>query len=345
MKIPFAILCIMLFFSTIAWTQKNFTDYVQLYPMGEDPNIRYMSSYTSQESILFEANPIVRYSVYNDFMRGLMEEYKHTQAWYISFRPQLRMYNEASLPIKTPSYKILLGTQHFYRLHSNRLSKIKQEFLGVYFETGHYSNGQKGSAFSEKFEDGSAGSDSIYGLIDESSNLSDMLNRNSGNFSTNLTELILNYRTYRIDRKNVPKVMHSFNIGYTLYHLRFLGFVEFGGYSEKDIRLYGKRRYLLGYEYTKVLKDGEGLRFSVKQNVEIIPSAHKSVNPIRSETTVTIYPFINYKKFIVKAQVIGFFVSYIYGHDNYNFRYVDAGHQVSIGISWCQFPPFAMQKN
>ena len=332
-------------FSSIVIAQKNFNDYAQFYPIGEDPTIRYMSSYVKQENILFEANPTVRYSVYNNVMRGLMEEYKHTQAWYVSFRPQLRMYNENSFPIKTPSYKMFLGTQHLFRIKTNKVSAKIQEFVGFSFETGHYSNGQEGCAFSTLYADESKECDSIYKAITSSSNLSEMLNRKNGNFSTNLSELILNYRWYRLDKNNEPKEMHSVNAGYTLYHKRAFGLVNFGGYSDQDIKIFGQNRFSIGYEYMEVFKDGEGVRISFKQNVEFIQGAHKQVNPIRTETIFTVYPFVNYKKFIVRPIAIGLFISYVYGHDNYNYRLVDSGHQITCGISWTQFPPFVMKKN
>jgi hypothetical protein len=343
MKKYYLFLCLVPF--TASFAQKSFNDYAQFYPIGEDPNLRYMSSYSKQETILFEANPTVRYSVYNNFMRGLMEEYKHTQAWYISFRPLLRMYNEISFPVKTPSYRMFLGTQHLYRIRYDATSDKIQEFLGFSFESGHYSNGQAGCAFSDQYPDDCAACDSIYNTITPTSNLSDKLNRKNGNFSTNLSELVTNYRWYRLDKNNEPKEMHSFHGGYVLYHKLLLGLANFGGYSDEDIRIYGQSRILMGYEYMEVFKEGEGIRVSFKQNIEIIQGAHKFVNPIRMETIFTLYPFVNYKNFILRPTAIGIFMSYVYGHDNYNFRLVDSGHQITFGMSWTQFPPFAMKKN
>ncbi|MEL7148098.1 MAG: hypothetical protein AAFO69_17110, partial [Bacteroidota bacterium] len=37
----------------------------QFYPIGEDPLIRGMTSYTRKETILFEASPTVRFSFAN----------------------------------------------------------------------------------------------------------------------------------------------------------------------------------------------------------------------------------------------------------------------------------------
>jgi hypothetical protein len=314
--------------------QKSFNEYVQCYPIGDDPNIRYMTSYTSQEKILFEANPIVRYSFYNNFVKELMKENNiHSHACYFNFKPQLRMYNDNSKPVRMPSYKILLGTQHLFRIKTQ--AEQKQAFIGFSLESGHYSNGQDGSAFSEKYADDSKESDSIYNTITDATDLSKILNRKSGNFSTNLSELILNYRCYDLDDL-MPSKMHSINLGYTLYHNRFLGLADFGGYTQNDIKIYGRHRFLGSYEYMQVLKKYKDKRFSIKQTIEFIQKPHPSVEPFRTETTFTYYPF-------PKSKTFGFMASYIYGHDNYNFRFVDTGHQVSFGLTWSQFPLVQMK--
>jgi hypothetical protein len=322
---------LIMLYCSVAFGQKSFYDYAQFLPIGEDPNIRLMSSYAKQETILFEANPIVRFSIYNNFMKGLMNDKKHTQAWYVSFRPQLRMYTDNSLPVRTPSYRVFLGTQHLFRLNTS--NSLSHNFWGFSLESGHYSNGQDGSAFSESFPDGSSQSDSVFSLIKPSTNLSEILNRRSGNFSTNLTEVIFNFRTYKLDDDNIPKQLHSFNLGYVLYHNRFLGIGNFGGFTQNDIKLYGRHRLIFGYEFMKVLSKLDIKRFSIKQYFEITSKPHQSVNPIRSESIISFYPF-------PKSKALGFFLTYIYGHDNYNFRFVDSGHQVTFGLTWSQFPPF-----
>ena len=81
-----------------------------------------------------------------------------------------------------------------------------------------------------------------------------------------------------------------------------------------------------------------GKRISIAENIELIQDAHPSVNPIRSDLRFTFYAWPRLPEF-------GFFASYQYGHDNYNFRFVDSGHQVALGITWSIFPPVAMRSN
>lgn len=316
--------------------QKSFAHFAQFYPMGEDPGLRFMSSYTPQETIMFEANPFVNYSFYNDFSHGLLQaDRKQLQAWYIAFRPTVRVYTDMALPLRTPSLKFYVGTQHLFRInHSN--SQI-HKYWGFSFESGHYSNGQSGSSFSEKYNDGTYG-DSIYLLINDATDLSEMLNRKNGNYSVNLTEVVLNYRAYKMDTANVPRRMHSISLGYVLYHRHFFGVLDMGGITKNDAAIIGRHTMSVNFEYMKVLERFAERRFSLKQHVEYIYKTHPFINPFRMESSCTFYPFQN-------AKEIGLVLSYIYGHDNYNYRVVDSGHQMTLGITWSQFPPFTMNGN
>ncbi|UTW63109.1 hypothetical protein KFE98_02840 [bacterium SCSIO 12741] len=303
-----------------------------LYPIGDDPDIKYVSSYTSQEKILFEANPTVRYSFYSTFSRYLAcEDRIHSQALYLAARPQLRMYQEVSKPVKTPSYRVFLGTQQLFRLNQGMNNKVVQ-FVGFSFESGHYSNGQSGCAFCEDYQDQTEECDSIYATFDDNTDLSALLNRKNGNFSTNMSELLLNYQWHKLDSTFSPVYSHSVELGYTLYHDRFLGVFDFGGYSDNDIGIYGRHRLMLNYELTYKRQRKYAPTFAFRQNIEYILDHHVQVNPIRLVSTVTFYPIPAWRTF-------GVFTSYIYGHDNYNFRLVDSGHQFAVGLSWDQFAP------
>ena len=331
-RTPGFILCCLLITSLEVVAQKGFEGYHSVYPIGDDPSINIATSYAEQETILFEANPNVSYSYYNNFIKELDGgDKKRMQAYYISFRPQLRMYTEKSMPVKTPSYRALFATQQFFKMKNHNL-------FGFSLESGHYSNGQTGCAFSEFYEDGSQQCAEVYRSFTPQTDLSAMLNRRSGNFSTNLTELIVNYRwncfTNAGDGDDIPIEVHSLKAGTLIFHDRFLGVLNFGGYSPEDIRIMGRYRHLLGYEYIRMLQKGRW--YSLAANTEYIQGAHEHVNPFRGEFSFSIFPAKRMKEF-------GVFVSYIYGHDNYNFRFVDAGHQLALGVKWSRFPPVAVK--
>jgi len=316
---------LLLFAGRAAAQKQTLKDFIQVYPVGDDADINVRTSYVKYEKVLFEANPVVRYSFANNILQGLGEDKCHVRAYYAAFTPQVRMYTDNSLPVKTPSYRILLGTQQVFRFGNNLFT--------VALESGHYSNGQAGSAFSEQFDDGSPQSDSIYKLITPNTDLSAILNRKSGNFSTNLTLLQFNYRINKLDDVT-PNRIHSLTLGAVFYHDRFLQLFDFGGFSDADIKIYGRVRLQGGYEYTMV--SPKGLRHSFFESVEWIFGAHNWVNPFRTETGYRIYPF-------PKMRAFGFVAKFIHGHDNYNFRFVDAGTPGSIGLTWSSFPPFPIK--
>lgn len=309
---------------------KILDDHKSYYPVGDDPNIGWKSTMGKAkpyEHILFEANPIVRYSVFNDVYKLKNEDNNdYVKAYYISYRPQLRMYTQKSLPVKTPSYRILLGSQQVFRID-------KLNLLAISLESGHYSNGQDGGAFTDKYPDESPESDAIYKTITSQTDLSTMLNRKSGNFSTDLTEMIVNFRLNKPDRNDMARLTHSFKLGGTLYHNRFLGIGNFGGYSDNDIRIYGKVRVNGGYELSW---KQNWLRYSFAINGERIFNAHPSVNPWRTEIIFTVYPF-------KPTPDLGVFTTFVNGHDNYNYRFVDSGNQFGLGISWNLFPPIKLK--
>jgi len=100
--------------------------YSHIYPITEDPNVRWLSNYSSYEKIQFEANPIIKFSFYNNFVRRLADTTKlHSMAQYLDFRPQFRLYSEFSQPFKTPCYRLFLGTQHMFRLKSKQPDAVQ----------------------------------------------------------------------------------------------------------------------------------------------------------------------------------------------------------------------------
>lgn len=314
----------------------GYAGFKQVFPIGEMPSIQFMSNYkTSHEHILFEANPIVRFSFYNNIIKKLFNGEDHGQTWYVALKPQWRMYTDSSLPVKMPSFQVLIGTQHMYRHHD-------KNFWVFSLESGHYSNGQDGSSFSPLYTDGSRQGDSLYAQITDTTQLSRILNRKNGNFSTDITELYASYRFNKLDGNYIPKRTWVVTAGITLYHDNFLFLLPFGGYSDDDIKLYGHWRFHAGGEYIKKLDRRfwflkKGTRYSLSENIELIAGAHPSVNPFHSVTTASLFPFRGSKEF-------GFYATLITGHDNYNFRFVDKGTVICGGIMFHIFPPFAMKK-
>lgn len=340
MKKIIAVLIICCFVFSKTYGQDIFN---AVYPIGDSPNIGYKTSVVpSIENILFEANPILRMPIFNNIQKKLMSgnQFNSGSTLYLGFRPQIRMYTDNSRPVKTPSYKIsILGYQKLIRLPETNFAK--DHLFAFSIESGHYSNGQSKCAFDPNIDDGSPACDSIYGLITSNTNLTDILNRESGNFSTNYTELFVNYRLIKsLDENYKPTSGISLKLGWIRYHDRLLFVADIGGYSDNDIKIYGKNRYILGLEYFNTFSENTWFRqklgfdrISANSNFEYISTPHPFVNPLRFELTATVYFQNN----------ISIFISGIFGHDNYNYRFVDSGAQIFTGITFDIFPPIEIK--
>lgn len=302
----------------------QFKDY---YPIAQRPYVTSGFGNNDYEEILFDAKPVVYYSILNNIRWALtQEETKPGHAVYVTFQPQIRMYQENSKPVKTPSYKFLFGWQPIIKTSKNN-------FITLGLETGHYSNGQSMSAFSEEFEDGSPESYAVYRTITDNTNLSDMLNRKSGNFSTNLTKLSFNYRLNKLNKDNRPLQIHSFTASYQLYHRKFFGLFDFGGYNLEDKDIIARHHLEIGYEYTGFLKK---IRFTVGQDILLQLGAHPWAEKSRWQTKGIIYPW---------DSDLGFLIQFTSGFDDYNYRFVDSFNRFSFGVTWDWFTPFVIRPN
>ena len=301
---------------------KGFKDY---YPISVRPYLSGGIGNNAYESILLDAEPVVYYGIYNDIHNALTSDtIGPGDAIYISVQPQLRLYSGESKPVKMPTYKVLFGWQRI-------LSTASDNFITAAIETGHYSNGQSGAAFSTAFEDNSEGGNAAYQTITDQTDLSAILNRENGNFSTNLTRISLNYRINNFDDLNKPLEIHSFTLTYQVYHNKFMGIFSFGGYNPNDIALMGRHQIEAGYEYTGYFKK---IRYSLGQKALFHFNSHPSTKFYRSESTAIIYPW---------DSDLGFMTQFSFGFDDYNYRFVDHFPRLSIGVTWDWFTPFVVK--
>jgi len=322
------LLGLLLFFVMAAYGQEREIDpgFKDYYPISKRPTVSGGIGNNEFEQILIEASPTVYYGLHNDIRESLTaDSIVRGDAIYISLQPQLRLYNENSKPVKTPSYKAFIGWQPIFRTSANN-------FITLGIETGHYSNGQSGTAFSTQFEEGTEEGNAIYDTITDETDLSSILNRRNGNFSTNLTRILANYRINYFTDDNLPERIHSFTLGYQLYHNKLLGLFDFGGYNPNDIDLYGRHQIELGYEYTSYVKKS---RYTISQELIIRPDMHPSTEPIRSVTQGILYPWNN---------DLGLFAAFSFGFDDYNYRFVDSFPRLSIGLTWDWFAPFVRKR-
>ena len=85
----------------------------------------------------------------------------------------------------------------------------------------------------------------------------------------------------------------------------------------------------------RVIYSFKKIRYAIKLGGEILSDAHRSVDPYRLEGMVSVYP--------LKTDM-GFFARYTYGHNDYNYRFLDSFHRISFGVVWDWFTPFEIQQ-
>lgn len=307
-----------------------------VYPIGDNPSVAYKTSLMpSIEKILFEANPNLKLPIFNNIHERMMDGQDLASTLYLNFRLQIRMYDDASKPVKTPSYRIGLAYQ--------RIAKLKNDqYLTWAVESGHFSNGQSKCAFHSDLTDGGEECNILCFTIsrDPNSNLSEMLNRDSGNFSTNYTQLFLNHRlVLNWDENMRPTSSYSFLVVYTLFHNNLFFALPIGGFSETDIKIYGRHRFSASVDYMKKFSSNSLWkkisfdRYNLSITGQYISKPHPWVKPVRVVGQAAVYFKNN----------LGLFISLNVGHDDYNYRFVDRGTQFSAGMTFDIFPPIEMK--
>lgn len=64
--------------------------------------------------------------------------------------------------------------------------------------------------------------------------------------------------------------MWSYSLGYTLYHNNLLGLFDFAGYTQADIKIYGKHRIYLGGEYMAYFGKKSKIRYAIRENLDYL---------------------------------------------------------------------------
>ena len=310
---PFiSMLCLSLFLE--AQEQNPFNGYL---PIRESPELNYSSPMIDREPLIFEAEPILYFNLYNSYpFYDTLFDAKKAEAFYLYFNSHFRMFQGRSKPVRMPSYKFFVGWQHSFDLGKGSFS--------LALETGHYSNGQAGCAWADTAVDGTLSCRRLAQNLGDNENLAKRLNRVNGNFSTNLSKIRLQYVEPKL--REEQRFIQRFDLDYTYNHEALFLVFEYEGSADNDNRVIGRHNIQAAYEYIRYTD--QNFRYSIRQSAKRIFRAHNSIEPWRFQTTLSIFP---------KEWITAFFVSYIYGHDNYNIRIVDSGHQFSVGIRWDLF--------
>ncbi len=261
----------------------------------EPSSILLGSGLGNLEPLLFEGN-VAPY-----FMLAISKDARWGAE--LSTRIILRMYNEESYPIRTPSF--IPKVTFFYHLVD---SKNKKRDLFMYFSWFHHSNGQDGYFYNE---------DSV------------TINTRSGNFSTNWIE-----GGVYISRPD-PFVPYSYNSLKVYISYDYLQEPELSG-------TYGRFRYFLDIQNNINLSKLFRVHRQTFNNQQILlkQSLHLgwiAGNLTDTKTIDSKRLLLQYRLFFKPAILndVSLFLQYDYGQDYYNIHYNRSLGVVRIGIaSW-----------
>ncbi len=283
-------------------------------PIQEAPSLQWLSPGEESEPMVFDAEPIIYYYVYNSYREdSLAKGDVKPEGIYLNFISNFRMYQGKSTPIKTPSYKAIVGWQ--------RSQGIGTPTVFTYMlETGHYSNGQSRCAWSDTSLDRSLGCNKLYQGINDHTDLDVLLNRSSGNFTTNFSRFALKLE---LKGKEPSHYYQSFQMSYTYNHVAFAGIINYGGSVENDLSIIGDGEAKVEHEIA--LQGKEESMWSLRQSFGYLIDAHPSIEPIRYTAQLHYFP---------ADWSTAFHLFYAFGHDNYNYRMVDEVSQIGFGLVW-----------
>ena len=316
MKIFYAHCVLLLFICTDASGQFQAFD--------ETPYIAYSTptGVGRSEKMIFEARPTLKLPIYGNLNNDLLKGKKYSETVHIVFDPQFRMYDDNSLPVKMPSYRAFLSAGILRQIGDPNSPRALVSFT---VEHGHYSDGQDGCVFGSSKDNDSLCK--IYSAMADKINVAQMLNRSSGEYSTDFVrgKLKLCYLLDSINAGCGPMMKNALEVtlGYTRLVDRLLGF-DIGGYDDYASKIYPMNQLYgeLAFEEYYSCKSNRHYRLSFEYFYR--PSDNSFVYAHNFSATAAYFFSFN----------LGFFVRGEYGQDSYNVRFVDKISRMMLGIAW-----------
>jgi hypothetical protein len=227
---------------------------------GSRPIIRpdgtYILNHLPNSDLVFEghiAPRIVIMDSIGDATRRVLDSSRQAVwGWQLSTTPmvKLRMFHEASNPVRTPSY-MPKGTLQFVRLENLTASRNNEEdafnrgpigmWLVDVIPFGHHSNGQDGCLFTSQSQDADGT------CVESGLTPPGLVNKIDGSFSTNYIEATVHYGRLHLDSVDAPDTEYA-----TRWEWRIGGGVQvnpkgfLGGAIDHELAdLYGRTRILV----------------------------------------------------------------------------------------------------
>ena len=306
---------------------------------GSRPVIRpdgtYVFNHIPNSNLVFEGQIAPRIIVVDSLgdaaQKVLSADKKPVWGWQISATPmvKLRMFDETSNPVRTPSY-MPKGTFQMARFQnlSRATDPDDEEFnrgpIGVWLVDvipfGHHSNGQNGCLF--MFQARDANGD----CVDAGAIPSRTINRIDGSFSTNYIEATVHYGRLHLDSEGAPDAEYASRWewraggGFQLNPKGYLG----GSIDDELAELYGPTRLI--FEGMAARRDAWRCgRVSVDVRIQYIHDAAGALPDVATRAEAVCFP---------KAWGgAGLFVRAYRGQDYYNLGFSEGITRLQFGIT------------
>jgi hypothetical protein len=237
-----------------------------------------------------------------------------------SFDPmvRIRMLQEHSAPVRTPSYMPKLTYQEFF-YHARDTSAPSVDLVAAQFTLGHHSNGQDGCTFlDQKFQN----DECLPRRLDRDAATTEV-NTLDGSFSTNYVTVGLRFRRTVLGTNN--RASFDWTLGADLERnpMRFLGD---GGLAAEVSYLYGPTRYSVIAGAAKKVRGCS--RLEVLGTAKYIPEAPSTVPKVA--TTIRAACVFS------ESGGWGVVAGYYRGQDYYNLNFLQNISAFRLGLTYEQ---------
>jgi hypothetical protein len=276
-----------------------------------------------RDDVVFEADVFPHLFVYQDFtdildVDDVDSKGRRRPRIVVSGTPavRLRMFEEISRPVRTPSYMPRGNVQFIWarnvpaalaNIRVQRPADIK--LFEAHVIVGHHSNGQDGCLYTNQRREGET-------CIDVPGERA--VNREDGSFSTNYIRAGGNVRFNYLDGN-----------GWASKEWGLLGEVEYHPrpWVDDDIEdIYGRTRFNVGGSWAIREAPMCRRRLEAEASAQVIVGAPDEVWPVVVKTQISCFPF--------PRGGWGFFVRYYGGQDYYNLGFLENIQRVHVGATF-----------
>jgi hypothetical protein len=239
----------------------------------------------------------------------------------LSFDPmvRLRMLQQFSEPVRTPSYMPKLTYQEFF-YRARDTSAPSADLVAAQFTIGHHSNGQDGCTFlDQKFQNG----DCVAQRVDRTAETAPV-NVNDGSFSTNYVTIGARFRRTVLDTSNAARFDWTLGGDLELNPTRLFGD---GGLPAELSYLYGPTR-LSAIAGAATRAGPVCSRLEVLGTAKYIPGAPSTVPKVATA--------IRGACVFSESGGWGVVLGYFRGQDYYNLNFLQDVSTFRIGVTYEQ---------